>query len=196
MCAAFPLGYFPGTTFHGTDKAAMAAASVAAAVAANCAAFSSSEPGEMPLVLRRREKPGGREQVLAKREREQNSLPARSKPRCGSNKNKCPRGSRQPTKYLTQADCKDMCPVHATVCVPRERLCVLVCVCVCERERWRVHSRQCQVDTFTNARGTRQDEQQWRRTVTTIMTMMKMRIPVMNILMMLQVKNLPAFNET
>jgi len=30
VCAAFPLGYFPGTTFHGTDKAAMAAASVAA----------------------------------------------------------------------------------------------------------------------------------------------------------------------
>lgn len=34
VCAAFPLGYFPGTTFHGTDKAAMAAASAAAAAAA------------------------------------------------------------------------------------------------------------------------------------------------------------------
>lgn len=37
VCAAFPLGYFPGTTFHGTDKAAMAAASAAAAAFADIA---------------------------------------------------------------------------------------------------------------------------------------------------------------
>lgn len=52
MCAAFPLGYFPGTTFHGTDKAAMAAASVAA----DCAAAFPSEPGEILSPSLRRER--------------------------------------------------------------------------------------------------------------------------------------------
>lgn len=40
--------------------------------------------------------------------------------------------------------------IHVYTCVG-----VRVCACACERERWRVHSRQCQVDTFTNARDTR-----------------------------------------
>jgi len=85
--------------------------------------------GREPELMVKREQ-GERKQVLFRRE--QNSQ-LRALFACQRGTTTIAPG---PTKYLTQADCKD---VAVTVCVPGESsfawVCVRQCVCVCVRER-------------------------------------------------------------
>jgi len=143
-CAAFPLGYFPGTTFHGTDKAAMAAAAAsesAAVVAVDFAVAAGSDNwGKSFSIASARQESTITREIVPLREREstrffvgnfaQTSVAASALWHVSSNKN-CPRAV---GNKIFDASCA--------------AIWVYVCVWVCER--CRVHSRQCQVDTFTN----------------------------------------------